>query len=128
MECRELKSRLMAGEMSTSTDLALHLAGCRECARFERRWELVRLGVGRPAEEHIGDGSFTARVVASLPRTPEVLGWVALRALPAALLLALVLAGLGAAEVPPPVSLLFDEPSPSQLLAWSVQGNLGDSR
>jgi hypothetical protein len=128
MDCREFRSRLMDGQSSSASVGAAHRDSCGRCQEFERRWALVRLGVGQPAEHHDGDLAFATRLVARLPKAPEVMGWAALRALPAAVLLALLLAGLGASEVPAPASLLTDDPSSSQLFAWSAQGSVGDAR
>jgi hypothetical protein len=63
---------------------------------------------------------FARRVVARLPQPAEVLGWAALRALPAALALALALLWLGISQPAPPDHLLTGEASPDHLLTWAV--------
>ena len=122
MDCTAIKDRLVAGGDPAAPPLATHLAGCPGCAAFARRLALARRTLAEPACEVLPDPGFAARVTARLPRPTDLMGWAAVRALPAAILLALVLAGLGAADVTPPTSLLVDEPSSSQLLAWSAQG------
>jgi hypothetical protein len=110
------------------SEVAAHLAACPGCTGFARRLALARGALREGGCEVLPDGGFAARLAARLPRRHpggELLGWAALRALPAALLLALVLAGLAAAEISPPDSLLVDDPSTSQLLAWSAQAQGG---
>jgi hypothetical protein len=70
------------------------------------------------------DAHFPARVLARVARPADLIGWAAFRALPAALGLALALAGLGLLGLPPaaaapPSSLLDEPPSSDQLLTWS---------
>ncbi|MBV8200109.1 MAG: hypothetical protein JOZ15_05735 [Acidobacteria bacterium] len=70
------------------------------------------------------DPYFAQRVLARLARPADLLGWAAFRTLPAALGLALALAGLGWLGLPAvtaaPASPLLDEPpSSDQLLTWS---------
>jgi|SRR5579864_2938310 len=106
--------------------VAGHLASCADCAAFARRLELVRQALAPPlAEPPIElDPRFPARVLARVRRPAELIGWAAFRALPAALGLALALAGVGllglpAAATAPPSPLLDEPPSSDQLLTWS---------
>jgi hypothetical protein len=74
--------------------LAAHLEGCAACADYARR---LADAVGALADHHAGaepDAAFAARVVTSLPARDDALGRAAMRLLPAALALVLVLAGL----------------------------------
>jgi hypothetical protein len=118
----------LAPLVSTAREIDAHLEACPGCASFARRLALARQALARAGCETQPDTGFAARVIGRLPRSSDLLGWAALRALPAAVLLALALAGFGASDVPPPTTLLFDEPSSSQLLAWSAQGQRGDLR
>jgi hypothetical protein len=128
MRCSRIENRLLAGEPPNGGALAAHLASCDRCAAFARRLALAHLCLQQHGPEAQPDGAFVAGVMARLPRSPEVLGWIAVRALPAALLLALLLIGFGAAESSPsPVSMLFEEPSRNQLLAWSMQDPSGEN-
>jgi hypothetical protein len=118
-----------------SKQIAGHLAECPSCAVFARRLQLAREALGRPLSALAPDPRFPARVVARIERPAELLGWSAFRALPAAVGLALALAGLGwlAPGTPPQpaspdspgssdsqISVQLDEtPSSDQLLAWS---------
>jgi hypothetical protein len=123
MDCKEIRNRLLEGGPEPPGADG-HLAACPRCAAFARRLALARGALRDRGCDALPDGGFAARVAARLPRRPvggELLGWAAVRTLPAALLLALVLAGMAAAETAPPDSLLVAEPSSSQLFAWSAQ-------
>lgn len=144
--CRRVREQLCepgAGAADGMADgVAGHLASCADCAAFARRLELVRRALGRPlaVSDRGGDGGgedrgmdrgaiepdplFPARVLARIARPAELIGWAAFRALPAALGLALALAGVGLLGLPgaaaAPASPLLDEPpSSDQLLTWS---------
>jgi hypothetical protein len=84
MDCRTVKDRLMRSERDG--EAAAHLDACPECAAFARRLALAREALGEPAapaDAMEPDASFALRVVQRLPRPAEVLGWAALRSLPA---------------------------------------------
>jgi anti-sigma factor RsiW len=123
--CRRIRDQLCDGAGSAST-VAAHLASCADCAAFAHRLELARQALRSPlaAPAIEPDPHFPARVLARVARPADLLGWAAFRALPAALGLALALAGLGLLGLPPagaaPASALLDEPpSSDQLLTWS---------
>ncbi|HVT61479.1 MAG TPA: hypothetical protein VHR45_24165 [Thermoanaerobaculia bacterium] len=139
MSCRQIRDQLL--EISDAlerrrgrtwlarTEIDAHLAACRGCADFARRLSLARQALTQPASAEserallaslASDTGFALRVLARISRPAEVLGWAAYRALPAALALALALAWLGLSQPVPPSSLVLDEPSSDQLLAWSV--------
>lgn len=118
MDCRAVRDRLTRQVSGPSE--AAHLEGCRECAAFANRLALAREVFGSPGAVIEPDPGFARRVVERLPQPAEVLGWAALRALPAALVLALALAWVGASEPSPPTLLLTAEASPDALLTWSV--------
>jgi hypothetical protein len=122
MTCHRLRDRLLARERAG--DLAAHVDSCPDCARFAARWERVGEALGRQVDVP-PPAAFAHRVVAHLPAplaTPEaLLGRFAFRALPAAVLLALVLAWVGLDQAPLPASgLLAEEPSAEELLTYSV--------
>ncbi|MDP9120995.1 MAG: hypothetical protein M3O15_06450 [Acidobacteriota bacterium] len=138
MDCRPVRERLCDGRhrlaeidgiagiderAEMGEEVAAHLADCPRCSAFARRlavvWTVLEEGNTVGAEP---GPAFSARVVARLPRSGELLAWAAVRALPAALVFALVLAGFGLSHPEPgfATSLLADEhPSSEQLLAWS---------
>jgi len=116
MDCKTLRSQMMVGGRESAA-WSEHLSVCRSCAAFAARLDAVRLSLRASSGLEIApDLAFSARVLARLPRGPELLGWAALRALPAALVLALALAWMGSSEPPSVDTLLFAEPSPDLLL------------
>ena len=122
MTCHRLRDRLVAKE--STAHLAAHLESCPDCARFAAFWEKVREALGRKAVDVEPPFAFARRVVAKLPvaaAAQEVLGRFAFRALPAAVLLALLLVWAGLDQAPlPAASLLVEEPSAEELLTYSV--------
>ncbi len=115
MRCDDFRDRLLAGARLEG-GLAAHLPACPECAAFAERLAAVRgaLRQGRPAP--LPDPGFSHRVLARLPQSSELLGWAALRALPAALAVVLALAWFSATEPPSVDTVLSAEPSPDLLL------------
>src|ERR1700730_12287590 len=105
--CRRVRERLGEPGAGVTGGVAGHLASCADCAAFARRLELARQALGRPlavlesGENRGGDREaidpaalFPARVLAGIARPAELIVWAAFRALPAALGLALALAGV----------------------------------
>jgi anti-sigma factor RsiW len=118
MSCDAVRDRLLRGE--SGEEVARHLAACPECARFAARWEGARAALGRRIEI-LPPSGFARRVTARRPGSTEELGRWALRALPAALVLALALAWVGLDQTPyPSTTLLAEEPSPDVLFTYSV--------
>jgi hypothetical protein len=100
-----------------------HHDACAECAAFARRLVLAREALGEPAASADAmepDGSFALRVVQRLPRPAEVLGWAALRSLPAAVALVLALLWLGISQPPEPGDLLAESPSADAVLTYAA--------
>lgn len=119
MDCRRVRDRLMDGAGERGTEMIEHLDACAACAAFARR-----LGEAEALlrAHHAGvepDAAFAARVVARLPEPSELLGWAALRLLPATLALALVLTAWCVLATPGPSSLVEETPT-DDVLAWVV--------
>jgi hypothetical protein len=112
MRCEQVRDRLMERRSPEAPELTAHLSGCAPCGRFAARLEVARRGLAAPASGQAirPDGGFSARVLGRLPeRKPEdLLGWAALRLLPAAAASALVLTGW----------CLFATPAPEDV--WST--------
>lgn len=89
--------------------------------RLTERWEIAR-GLLQQRTEVEPDFYFAKRVVARLPKpdSTDLLGWAALRALPAALGLAALLAAIGVRQIPPEALLLTEDAGPDALLTYSV--------
>lgn len=118
MDCGTVRDRLVRGERDAAMDS--HQEACGSCAVFARRLEAAREAFRQPAAWIEPDPGFASRVAARLPRPAEVLGWAALRALPAALVLALALAWLGLSQPPSADFLLTEDPSLDLLLTYDT--------
>ena len=91
MNCYSVQRDLMAGRVRDRGMLEEHLNECSACARFARRFEHLEQVL---KDHHTGvtpDPAFAVRVVAALPERSPVIGWAALRLLPATTALLLVL-------------------------------------
>ncbi len=119
MNCDDIRTRLTASTRSESA-LALigrHLAECPACAAFAHRVADAQQALNR---HHAGiepDAGFAARVVAALPQPQAPLTWAAMRLLPAALALVLVLAGWVLIDSSRP-STVADQSPTDDLLGW----------
>jgi hypothetical protein len=118
MDCRMVRDRILREEQEAV--VSGHLAACPDCSLFAQRLATARRLLRAPKVPVEPDPSFALRVVARLPRPAELMGWAALRALPAALLLALALAWVGLSEPPSPSNLLSAEPSSDLLLTYGM--------
>jgi len=95
MTCSEARARLLRliAPPRPAGPLADHLDSCASCGAFAAR---LALAVRSLADHHARvepDAAFAARVVAALPERRPLVARFALRLLPAALALALVLGG-----------------------------------
>jgi hypothetical protein len=121
MRCSALRDRATAGRLApTDPRIESHLAGCGECRAFMTRLALARQILAVPLSTTLPDAGFAGRVTARLPRPVELLGWAAVRLLPAALALLVGLAAYGAWHPPATGDLWLLDPSAEQLLAWST--------
>jgi len=123
MNCGELRDRLMQNTAARNEPApARHLEGCGACRAFAERLSTAR----QLLREHHGnvepDAGFSSRVMAHLPNGPtEVLGWAAVRLLPATIALALVLAWFAFQTTPQPATTETVAIAPTEdLLAWVI--------
>jgi len=127
MRCADVRRMLMDGTVATSaaraTELDAHLAGCADCRAFAARREAVRAGLRAHQFEHVPDAAFAARVTAALPGPTEVLGWAAMRLLPAALALALLVSWYGATRGPSVADVLLHPDDPQVLALFTLGGD-----
>jgi len=128
MNCRDVRDRL-TGPADARRDPALvrHLDDCATCRSYADRLETAR----QLLREHHGnvepDSAFAGRVVARLPQGPtEVLGWAALRLLPATVVLALVLAWFAFQSSSPLPSVEPSAPT-DDLLSWVIDPSIDAS-
>ena len=122
-DCRTVRDRLMRSEHDG--EAAAHLGSCPECAAFARRLALAREVLRRPAAsaDAMEPGpSFALRVVERLPKPAELLGWAALRALPAAVVLVLALLWIGVSQPSSPEfkDLLSESANPDVVLTYAA--------
>lgn len=122
MRCDEARERLTANASAgTDEDLRAHLDACADCAAFARRLDATRTALRSHRSDFVPDPAFSARVVAALPGTTELLGWAAVRLLPAALVLALLCGWYGATRGAGLGDLLL-HPDDPQLLTYVALG------
>ena len=98
-----------------------HLEACPACADFSQRARQAVEALGERRSALVADAGFAARVVQSLPEPSEdFLGWAALRALPAALALSLVLGAWCWSATGAPATLLEEAPT-DDLIGWVLE-------
>jgi predicted anti-sigma-YlaC factor YlaD len=127
-DCRTVRDRLTRSERGGETAAAhrAHVKTCAECAAFARRLALAREVLRQPAAPAAAmepDASFALRVVERLPRPAELLGWAALRALPAAVALVLALLWIGVSQPPSAQEfreVLSESASPDIVLTYAA--------
>jgi hypothetical protein len=108
--------------MRSTTDDRIedHLRGCSGCSGFARRLGLAQEILQEHHGQHQPDAYFAQRVTATLPETPDMLGWAAMRLLPATLAAALVLSVWCWVATPGP-GLLVEESPTDDLLVWVME-------
>jgi hypothetical protein len=124
MTCNDVRNRLTAkatGVPVADFDTAVeHLRDCPACVEYARR---LAVASGYLRDHHAGiepDVAFATRVVAALPKSPGLVGRAALKLLPAALALVIVLAGWCLIDTSSPEALLDEAPT-DDLLGWVLQ-------
>ncbi len=123
MRCDELRDQLMVvdrGELPAAA--AAHLEECEECAEFRRRLELAAESLRRHRTDHLPDAYFAQRVSAVAAGETDQLGWAAVRLLPVALALTLVLSAWAWLATPSPSALVEQSPT-DDLLTWVLEEN-----
>jgi predicted anti-sigma-YlaC factor YlaD len=128
MNCAQVQERLADARAEPPSARVLeHLEECPGCARFADRLHMAKELL---RDYHAGaepDAGFAARVVAALPdSTSEVLGWAAIRLLPATLALALVLTLWALVVTPSPTSLV-NQSADEDLWSWILSSPGGGS-
>jgi len=126
--CREIRDRLETAETgSRSRDVETHLESCAGCARFASRLDAVREALAGHRANVEPDAGFAARVAGRLRSDPaDVLGWAAIRLLPATLVLLAALAWIAFRTTSTPSDLLAESPT-DDLLTWVVQNGSGST-
>ena len=118
MSCKEVRALLMSAKSDERAKT--HLDACAECAAFARRLGLAHEALREHHARHQPDAYFAQRVKAALPGTPDLIGWAALRVLPATLAAALVLSVWCWMATPGPSAMVEESPT-DDLLAWVIE-------
>lgn len=121
MRCRTLRDGCTAGRLSPADPrVAGHAEGCPACRAYLARLAIARETLATPLSTSLPDAGFAARVAARLPQPVELLGWAAVRLLPAALALLVALAAYGQGHAPSAGDLWLLEPTSGELLTWAA--------
>ena len=138
MRCADARDRLVAasgwssaevgargtpvtGASRSDAELAAHLGSCADCAAFASQLVTWRAGLAAHRSDHVPGPDFAARVVTQLPDTTELIGWAALRLLPAAFALAIACSWFGLSRGPGLSELLL-HPDDPLLLTYVLLG------
>ncbi len=89
--CRVCRAAVERGEHGAAA--AAHLRTCAACAGYAERWRAAQDVLRANHARVLPDADFARRVVAGLPQRDDVFVWAALRLLPVAAVVALLLAG-----------------------------------
>jgi predicted anti-sigma-YlaC factor YlaD len=93
MNCHQARNLLTLGHDAKSDGLDTHLDACLACRGYASRLATAQEMFREHHGDVLPDAGFASRVVARLPDpASEMLGWAALRLIPATLVLVLVLA------------------------------------
>lgn len=120
--CGRARRELLRGVDRVSGATARHLETCPGCAGFAARFSAAREHLAAHRAPAVPDAGFAARVAAALParRAADAMSWAALRLLPAAVALALVLGVWSWIATSSPASLA--EPAPTDdVLSWVLE-------
>ena len=126
--CDRARRELLRGVDRVSGPTARHLDDCGACARFAERFQAAHDGLREHRAAVVPDAGFAARVTAALPAPAaapadaleRTLSWAALRLLPAAVALALVLGAWCWIGTSSPASLAGTAPS-DDVLTWVLE-------
>jgi hypothetical protein len=120
MNCDTVQKTLIVESARRGVEIAEHLEGCAACSRFAERLAMAHETL---ETHHAGvrpDPAFAARVVANLPEPSPVLGWAALRLLPAATALLLVLSAWVWFGTDTPSEMVAAAPT-DDLVSWVLE-------
>lgn len=118
MNCDRTRDQLMSSEADERT--RDHLRSCPGCGEFAEQLGFAQAALREHHGRHQPDAYFAQRVTAALPDAPDMLGWAAMRLLPATLGVALVLSVWCWFATPGPGSLVEESPT-DDLLAWALE-------
>lgn len=125
VDCAAARRELLRGVDRVSGRVSRHLGDCAGCAAFTERFAAARTGFRRHHAGAVPDAGFAARVTAALPGEKDSGGadavtWMALRLLPAAVALALVLGAWSWMATSRPSDLAASATT-DDVLAWVLE-------
>ena len=119
-DCARARNELLGGLDRVSVRTARHLETCDGCAVFAERFAATRSSLRRHRSPVVPDAGFAARVTAALPAAEasgDLVSRAALRLLPAALALAIVLGAWSWLGTSFPAGFADSAPT-DDVLAW----------
>jgi hypothetical protein len=116
MNCRQARELLTAGRTADRA-ARRHVADCGECGRFAQRLATVERALSEHHASIAPPAGFAARVQAQLPGGDDLIGWAALRLLPATLGLILLLSWLNLRTPESPAAEETADPAEA-VLTW----------
>ncbi len=116
MNCRKARGLLTAGRASGGL-ARRHVEECVACGRFAQRLAAVERELGERQADVRPPAGFAARVQAQLPGTDDLVGWAALRLLPAMLGMILLLSWLNLRTPASQTATETDDPAEA-VLTW----------
>ena len=123
MNCDTVQKILLDERATLGSDASAHLEKCPVCTRFAER---IAMAHELLSSHHAGvepDPAFASRVVANLPQPSPILGWAALRLLPAATALLLVLSAWVWFGTSTPSELVASAPT-DDLVGWVLESSV----
>jgi predicted anti-sigma-YlaC factor YlaD len=126
MNCDTVQKILMDEQARRGPEIDEHLEECAACTRFAERLSIARQALEEHRAHVMPDDAFAARVVAELPQPSPVLGWAAVRLLPAAAALLLVLSAWAWFGTGTPSEMVATAPT-DDLVSWVLEtGGTGE--
>lgn len=122
-DCSRTRNELLRGVDRVSGSAARHLESCDGCAAFAERFEAARASLSEHRSGAQPDAGFAARVTAALPATEaggDLVSRAALRLLPAAVALTLVLGAWCWLATSSPASIAESVPT-DDVLVWVLE-------
>lgn len=120
MNCDKVQMILMDERVRRGPDVDEHLQECATCVRFAERLAIADEALEDHHARITPDPAFATRVVANLPQPAPVLGWAALRLLPAATALLLVLSAWAWLGSETPSEIVASAPT-DDLVSWVLE-------
>ncbi len=123
MNCRQAR-KLLTHSMGANAQARRHAASCGACSRFATRLKEIDRALVAPRSEISPPPGFARRVRSRLAPTEDLIGWAALRLLPATLAVVLLLSWLNLRGES--VQNAAAENPTDAVVSWMLDLNVGD--